>query len=406
MNTQLLIYKNKTNLTSFFFFYIGLNTGLFIFRNIFPVLSLFYTFSVVWLSFYSLYICLITRCCLTVFPFRLKLLALAISLTFSLIFGFEFFFRNLIALASQILMCFIFLRKPSFNEVKNFIFGFKIVLLVNYIFALIQLVIIKLYGINIFYLLGYYLGLYEDIASAKTNISRITGLIWDPYVLGMFCALGFFLFKNKWIKLLTLVLLYFSFSRAGQVGFFAGLFCYVFPYVKKMMKKDSTILPALTLCFVIFLCLLPKIIDFLDFDRGFSRESQGWRRVEYIIKVPEIWKNDSTPMLAVFGGAPFYSGARYVYTPVESLTKETSSDEYWIVETDWFGILIGRGIFGFFAYISLFVYILLQKNIATLNKAIAFTVFVGGIGYYYDSAIFSCFMVYFAGSTKNLNLYL
>ena len=78
---------------------------------------------------------------------------------------------------------------------------------------------------------------------------------------------------------------------------------------------------------------------------------------------------------------------------------------YWTVETDWFAILIGRGVFGLFVYLALF-FCIFKKNIARTNKAIAMAVFAGGVGYYYDSAIFSCFMVYFCGSTKNIEEYI
>lgn len=402
---------------NFSFFYIGLMTGLLIFRNFIPILGILYNLCVVFLAVRSLWLCLEAKSSLTIWPFRFKLLALCLSLTFSLCFSTVFFIKNAIALASQFLMCFIFLRIPGENEPRMFIKGFKIVLAINYIFAAIQLAIIKLYGVNIFYYLGFYLGLYDNASAAETSVSRITGLIWDPYVLGMFCAIGFFLFKKTWMKIAILVLLYFSFSRAGEVGFIAA-FCYwILPKLKKILKKDYLALPLVALSAVLFLSFLPKILDVMDFDRGFNRQSAGWRRVEYITKIPEVWAADNNPFLAVFGGAPFYSGARYVFTPVDSMAKRDSyrgytrsgGDEdkllYWTVETDWFAILIGRGVFGLFAYLALFFYIF-KKNIARTNKAIAMAVFAGGVGYYYDSAIFSCFMVYFCGSTKNIEEYI
>lgn len=364
----------------------------------------------IYLAFRSLWICLYKKSSLSAWPFRLKLLAICLSLTFSLCFSVEFFAKNLVALTSQFLMCFIFLKKANRNEISSFIKGFKVVLAINYIFATIQLVIIKVYGVNIFYYLGFYLGLYESASSATTQVSRITGLIWDPYVLGMFCAIGFFLFKKVWTKLWILVLLYFSYSRAGEVGFVAG-FCYwILPRLKRIFKKDFFALPfALLLC-VPFFSFLPKALDAMDFNRGFSRDSQGWRRVEYITKIPEIWAEDNNPFLVIFGGAPFYSGARFMFTPVDSFTKNetillSGGDEeklyYWTVETDWFAILIGRGIFGLFAYLSLFFYIFKMK-ISRTNKAIAMAVFIAGVGYYYDSAIFSCFMIYFCACTKSI----
>lgn len=401
-------------IAKFCFFYIGLMTGLLIFRNVISILGLLYNLCVAYLAVRSVCICLKEKSAVTIWPFHLKFLALCLSLVFSVYFSTKFFLKNLTALTSQFLMCFIFLKRPSVCEIKSFIKGFKIVLAINYAFALVQLIIIKIYGINIFYYLGFYLGLYDSTNLAESAVSRITGLIWDPYVLGMFCAIGFFLFKKFWIKVFIIILLFFSYSRSGEIGFAAG-FCYwIYPKMKKLCKKDVLVLPVLLFCFVPFLLLFPKALDKMDFSRGFDRNSQGWRRVEYITKIPEVWSEDGNPFLAFFGGAPFYTGARYMFTSVDSMAKRDTfrvsrGDEekiyYWAVETDWFGLLIGRGIFGLFAYLSLFFYIFFMK-ISRTNKAIAMAVFTAGVGYYFDSAIFSCFMVYFCACTKNIEEYL
>ena len=177
------------------------------------------------------------------------------------------------------------------------------------------------------------------------------------------------------------------------------------------MKKDHFATPLFCLCFVVFLSFIPSFINALDFDRGFSRKSQGWRRVEYITKIPEIWKEDNSPFLAIFGGAPAYTGARHVLTSVDSMAKKDSlrlgkeKGIYWTVETDWFGILVGRGIFGFIVYLSLYLYIVFSK-VNRKNKAVAIAVLMAGVGYYYDTAIFSMFTIYFAGTTKNIDKYL
>lgn len=404
----------ETKVVQFTFFYIGLMTGLFVFRNAFFLLGVIYNFCIFFLAFRALWLSTQDFVYLSIWPFRLKFFSLCFSLIFSLSFSSIFFVRNFVALGSQFLMCVIFLKIPTEEEVKSFIKGFKIVLIINYIFAFFQLVVIKIKGINIFYYLGYYLGLYDSVSLAKIETSRITGLIWDPYVLGMFCTLGFFLFKKKVVKIFVLVLLYFTFSRAGEVGF-AVAFCYwILPKVRNFLKKDYISICIVLLLIASFILLLPKILESTNFYRGFSKESSGWRRIEYITKIPEVWISDKNIFLPIFGGAPFYSGARYIYTPVDSFIRsdvyhQAAGDEekiiYWVVESDWFSILIGRGLFGFFCYVILFFYIL-KMEVSRLNKSIALAIFFAGIGYYYDSAIFSSFMVYFAGSTKKIEDYL
>jgi hypothetical protein len=394
----------EQKIADFCFFFLAFGVGIHIFRQVFPPFAFLYSVALLFVAVRSVYHCIFFRCALSDSPFRLKLLAMLLSLTFSLIFSTEFFVRNAVALTGQFLMCMVFLRKPKESEVRSFLLGFKITLFINYMFSLVQLFFILVFRVNIFYYLGYYIGLYENANLAERNISRVTGLIWDPYVIGMFCTLGFFIFKRKIMKIIILVILFFSYSRAGQVGFFCGVSYLIFPHVKKILKKDYFALPVVFIFLCAIVILLPVIIDVLDVDRGFSRSSSGWRRVEYITKIPEIWAADKNPCLVLFGGAPFYTGGRYMFTTVNSMAKGEGGC-YWCVETDWFGLLLGRGIFGILVYISLFLRIL-TKKVNRTNKAIALAIFVGGVGYLYDSAIFTSFMLYFCATVKNLNFYL
>ena len=404
-------YFSEQNIANIAFWGIGLLAGLFVFRLLFPVFALLYNGAVFYLALRSLFLLFRPNISKTPWAFQIKFFSLAISLVFSLLFGLEFFYRNFAALASQFLMILIFLKNPTDGEAVSYINGFKISLMINYLFGLVQLLFILIKGINIFYPVGLYLGLYESVSASQEASTRVTGLVWDPYVIGMYCTLGFFLFKTRIIKILTIVLLYFSFSRAGEVGFICAALYYFFPVVKKWMRKEHLAMPLFCLCFFVFLAFVPIFIDVLDFDRGFSRKSQGWRRVEYITKIPEIWNADGNPFLAIFGGAPAYTGARHVLTSVDSKAKrdilrlKKEKRIYWTVETDWFGILIGRGIFGFLAYLSLYLYIVFS-NCNRKNKAIAISVLMAGVGYYYDTAIFSMFTIYFAGATKDINRYL
>ena len=410
-NNGLCISLAGQDIASLAFWGVGLLSGLFVFRLIFPIFSLIYNAAIFYLALRSLFLLLRPNIPKTPWSFQIKFFSLALSLVFSLVFGIDFFYKNFVALTSQFLMILIFLKKPTDEEAISYIGGFKISLMINYLFGVVQLLFILIKGINIFYPIGLYFGLYESVSASQEASTRVTGLVWDPYVIGMYCTLGFFLFKSRIVKALTVVLLYFSFSRAGEVGFICATLYYFFPVVKKWMKKDHFAMPLFCLCFVVFLSFIPNFINMLDFDRGFSRKSQGWRRVEYITKIPEIWKEDGNPFLAIFGGAPAYTGARHVLTSVNSMAKKDSlrlgkeKSIYWTVETDWFGILIGRGIFGFIVYLSLYLYIVFSK-VNRKNKAIAIAVLVAGVGYYYDTAIFSMFTIYFAGTTKNIDKYL
>lgn len=384
-------------LVSFCYAYIGLMSGLFIFRKAFKFLDYIYVLCMICLGIRSINFCLQNPLSDWTFVIKPYLLVISLLASFQLK-DFSFLIKNLTAIASMLIMGMIFLKKPNKLESICFIKALKVCFVLNYIFASLQLIIIIIFKVNIFYYLGYYLHIYDSVNTDMVqNATRITGFIWDPYVLGMFCAVGFFIFTSKYMKLWVIILLYFSSSRAGQLGLLMACIIYYRHSVKRFLKKDCFALPLFFLTlFCIILCV-PTIIDFLDLDRGFSRTSVGWRRVEYITKLPEVWSQDRNLLYIFFGGAPGYTGARYVLTSVDSMAKNTIFTLYWSVESDWFGILIGRGIVGFLGYFILHIKIILSKK-SNLNRALVAAIFFGGIGYVYDTAIFSCFIVYFAGN--------
>ena len=143
--------------------------------------------------------------------------------------------------------------------------------------------------------------------------------------------------------------------------------------------------------------LIPRINEKMQLSRGFSKGSRGWSRVEYFTKPLEIWIADENPLFALFGGAPGYSGARYMFTSVDNIPKTIESDPYWTVESDWCSIIIGRGLYGFAVYCILFFSIFNSRKIKRKNKIISLIIFTGGIGYLYDTAIFTGFLLYFVG---------
>lgn len=399
MNDKINFQENNRldSFSSFCYSYIGLMSGLYIFRKALKILDYLYTLCMLFLAIRALKYSI--KKSLSDWTFVVKPYLLIISLLFSYsLVDFGFMLKNLTAITSMLIMGVIFLKKPNKAEISCFVKMLKICLLLNYVFSTIQLIVILVLHINIFYYLGYYLHIYDSLDTKLIeNATRITGFIWDPYVLGMFCALGFFLFEKKITKIWILILLYFSFSRAGQLGLFAACLFYYWHDVKRYLKKEYFAMPLIMLLLVFIILLSPKIISLMDLDRGFSRNSAGWRRVEYITKLPEIWQADKNLSYVLFGGAPGYSGARYMLSSVSSMAKEMETTLYWGVETDWFGILIGRGIIGFIFYLLLYLKILLSKK-NRINKAIAIAILFGGIGYVYDTAVFACFLVYFAGN--------
>jgi len=374
-------------LINFSFFFIGLNSCFFIFREVFFPLKIVYTACLFFLairilfipwnkSFYSKNILL--------GKFAIYFISLVVSISYSA----SFFFNNLSTSYSILFLACIFLFKTNNNEFKYFFYGYKISLIINFIYAGFELLFLLSYNISITSILIGLLGFHD-----RQDVSiygRIAGLMWDPYLLGIFCATGFFLFKSNALRLYILVLLYYSGSRSGQIGLLAGLVYYYsinFKYKSKLVKSS---------CIVIGVFLIAS--QFIDFKRGFGGTSKdGDRRLEYVTYIPQIWDTDETFINTIIGGAPMYSGGRFWYSNLNSATNRTIKRDDWIIESDWSGILLGRGIIGFLYYLLIYIMIIANQKDRNI-KAICLCIFFAGIGYNYDLAIFINFILYFASS--------
>jgi hypothetical protein len=285
-------------------------------------------------------------------------------------------------------MAITFLKKTNMIEAYSFFSGYKISLIINFIYAGLELIFLLIFKISLNQRLLPFLGFIDkqDVSS----YGRISGLLWDPFLLGIFCATGFFIFKNNCLKIYLLILLYYSGSRSGQIGLLIAIIYY---YCKYFFSYRRVAL--LFFAVIILAILVPR---FIDFDRGFHGTSKlGNRRIEYVTFIPKIWQTDYSPLNVLLGGAPWYSGARFYFSQLKSDTNDTSINEKWAIESDWSGILLGRGIIGFFYYFYIYIVIILnQKN--RKIKAISLVVFFAGIGYNYDLAIFINYILFFSSS--------
>jgi hypothetical protein len=370
------------------FFYIGLNAGFFIFREAFFIIKVSYILCNIFVALRSLYLLLIDKGKYSNNILIGKYFIFIFSLLLAITYSPGFFIQNLFASTSIFLMAIAFLKKTNIVEASSFFSGYKASLIINFIYAGFELVLLLLFKVSLNQIFLPFLGFID-----KQDVSlygRISGLLWDPYILGIFCATGFFLFKNGWLRLYLLILLYFSGSRSGQIGLLLAVIYYYSKYFISYRK--------IVLMFFIMIIFAAIVPSFIDFGRGFDGTSKfGNRRIEYVTFIPRIWQFDRSPLNVFLGGAPFYSGARFYFSQLKSDTNDTSLNEKWAIESDWSGILLGRGVIGFIYYFYIFLLIMAnQKN--RKIKAISLSIFFAGIGYNYDLAIFVNYILFFASS--------
>lgn len=366
------------------YWFIGVNAAFYIFREAYPILNYLYIAALLILAIRSVIETFYSRSSYAVFP--LRTLALFAAIISSLFYGNQFFVDNLIGSMSVILICLTGLKVPTESELGAFIKGYKLSIGIDFAYAVVQ-AMLHVVGVEINQFLFGFLAI-EELGDLNFDISRfgvstatrVTGLIWDPYVIGMFCVTAFFLFDKKWIKALSIVLLVLSESRAGLVAAAMALIYYYWPKIKERKTFIAAVFAALLAVIV-----LPNVVDLT---RGFNRNSVGWRRIEYITLLPQVFNSSHNIALTLFGGAPAYSGARFYFSQIPSMVNDTIRISNWTIESDWLSVLYGQGLLGITAYILLFRFIL-KNQPSRIYKAIAVAILFGGIGYYYYTAIWA-----------------
>jgi len=391
------------NKFSYSFFFIGLNTSFYIFREVFLPLKIVYILCNVYIAVRALYLLIMQKEYFSKNILLGKYFIFFLSLLLTYSFSNEYFFNNLISGISIFLISIAFLKKTNVIEFNSFFIGYKISLAINFIYSGFELILLLVYNISI----NQFLFEALNITGVQnvSKVGRISGLIWDPYLLGIFCATSFFIFKNKIIKIYIIIILYYSGSRSGYLGFLAACLYYYYP----IFINDRKIIFALII--ILFsLVITPIFITNTRFGKVGNQNNVGEkRRLEYFTLIPQIWESDNTFLHPLIGGAPLYTGARFYYSKVESITKKSMSilKDKWSIESDWSGILLGRGLMGFIYYLYIFFIILLKQKNRKL-KAISVSIFFAGVGYNYDLAIFVNYILFFASSfnlySKNRNM--
>lgn len=380
--------KVKIDITILYWF-LGFNTAFHIFREAFPLLNYLYIATLVVLAARSVLIATISKKTNSIV--LLRLIVLIISIGCSSIYSISWMKTTFIQCVSVILICLVCIKSPYESEWNSFVNGYKVSILIDFVYAIIQAafhfvgVEINQYLFQLFDI-SRSAQLNEDIARYGINaLTRVTGLIWDPYVLGMYCATGFFLFKNKYIRLVALMLLAFSQSRSGLVGAMAGLIYFYWPKI----KRQNTFI-AFIIISIIGAIVIPEMFDI---SRGFNPNSLGWRRVEYITLLPQVFMSKSPFLLTLFGGSPGFTGARFYFSKISSMVNLTTNYAEWSIESDWLGVLYGQGIVGLFSYILTFYY-LLKNQVDRKYKSLILVILFGGMGYFYYTAIFANMLIY------------
>ncbi len=383
---------------NFSFWYIGFASILYIFRYSIKVFMLMYTAALLFLLTRALIKIIRTEMDFYLWTWA-KLFSYIQSIILSFSYAIEFGLANLKACMSILITLVIMLSKPEKEHFHCFYLGLKISVLINLIYSGIELFIIKMFDFNFTSILLYKLQLRsfpEEYANYIGN--RISGLGWDPFVLGMCCVLGYIFFQNKLFSIYITIILIASGSRAGMLGALVAL---PVLYSDFLFKKG----------YIIFFSIIAGLLILINWQefvslmtRGFSKDSLGYVRIEYITLVPEIAINKTSLLFSAFGGAPGYSGAKFIYSDIDSMVSTVmAGNKYWMIESDWMSALYGRGIFGILSYFYMYLSISLhQKNKAW--KALYLAVFFAGIGYYYDTAIYINLLIYFTMHFQELEV--
>lgn len=378
--TNKIINDSNGKLYKLAYWFLAFNSPFHVFRDAFKVLEYLYGLCLVFillrtivkLSFsqYSNHI------------FLIRFIVLICSIFTSVFLPYDRFSWTLRNVHILVVIYFIRIGKPTEEEFNSFINGYKAAILIDFIWAGIQG--IELFrGVYINDWLYNIIGLSDMVGYSINTGMRITGLIWDPYVIGMYCATGFFLFRNKLLKGYIFLLLIGSQSRAGLVAFGVAAIYYFYPFIK---KRKYTLWFLFSVAFVSMI-----VVNKVDLNRGFGEIGTGYVRIEFFKLLPSIMINSSNILLFLFGGSPAATEARFRESGLSIIRLPMFTTDN--IESDWAGLTYGQGILGILSYFMMYYYVI-KNHKNRILKAICIAILFGGLGYSYDNTIFASFLVY------------
>ena len=274
----------------------------------------------------------------------------------------------------------IFLYIAIFLKIENtyineFLKGMKYTITLNLVWGTAEFIFwnFKNFSLNT-YIFGEILKIQVDHSwlNLRDNNIRVCGFSWDPLNLGILASTGYFLYENKWMKYYSLVILYLTGSRAGQLGLIlALLFSYVFKNTIKLNIKE--IIKRYTL--IIILIILGVGIYIIKI-QNISVTGDLRRKAYYISAVKTTLMNNKLDSF-LFGGSPFFSGN--ILNSNKKLVKETFISKKmqqlnWKIESDWAHILTGRGWIGIISYFTIFLisYLKIRNKKLVVSKIVLF----------------------------------
>lgn len=334
-------------------------------------------------------------------------LIILFSTIFSLYYGFENFKDNFISIHNIKIFIYLFILfflKINSLYFKSYINGLKIGIMINFIWAILEFISWKINGFMLNdFIFGQKLGIDPNHAwinyrSFCGNLFlRSCGISWDPGVLGFYCVLGFFIFKRKTAKLLSIFILLLSDSRAGMLALICTILVLkIYCYIKD--KNGINVLKIGTIS-ILGIFLLGSFLYFKisDISKGANKLRASYYKVAVLSTVER-----GSFGLFLFGGSPYYTGNIFSKNPNIKEKLGISGIKNWRVESDWAGILAGRGWIGFIIYIFLYIFTFFKLKSKEL-KAVVLSVFFLGIGYIYeDSFIANIIYIYIYQNLRNL----
>ena len=317
-----------------------------------------------------------------------------ILILISIFFGLKYndlFYTNLKSFETIRVIIFIYMAiflKIKNNYIEEFLRGIKYTIFLNLVWATFELI---LWNLNGFALNDYIFRIVLKIETTHTWLNirngniRVCGFSWDPLNLGILSSMGYFLYKNKYMKSYSLVILYFTGSRAGQLGLILTILC---NYILKNKFKLEEIIKKYLI--ILMLCIF-GIWIYTNKIQNISATGDLRRKAYYLSAVKSTLINNELGSF-LFGGSPFYSGN--ILASNEILVKETYLNERmttsnWKIESDWAHILTGRGWIGLISYFGLFIFSYFKIKEYNLQMSqMILLYFFAGIGYYYENSIF------------------
>ncbi len=314
-----------------------------------------------------------------------------------------------------LIICIFFFNNDKINYLLFYIKGVYISSIVQMVWGYAQLVFDKI-GLDLNSIVfNNFLHMIDEYGTQyQFGRLKISGLCWNAGNFAPLITFGYIYSKNKYLKLLFIVLGIISRSRTLMIGLMVCVLIEILTNVNLKIKitRKKVFFSIITIFLLFFICMLNfniikekflELRDLLDLKTRIYTEGSANTHLFYITSIPTITMHNSI-LSNLFGYGPGCSG--YPYSALFDFYNQFELGK-WSVESDYINQLWSYGYIGFLVYYFWYIKNMLKTFSIDKKYIILFISFlIEGVMYNitFNWVLFLIIAIFIL-SKKNINIF-